>query len=208
MKRNIIKIFGITLIVVYGLFCPEYAISQKKQLSSTVSADTIGNEAALKKVNDYTFTDTAGHPVKLSDFRGQWLMVDVWYSGCGGCITANQGMRTVHDSLAKEGVLFLSISIDKSREKWMASVTPGAKKSKMNPWAGMYVPAVGTVVLYTSGSGHDNDFRETFVPKNIYPKLLLFDPQGNLISDNPPRPDLKPKDLINFIREQKRAYSR
>jgi thiol-disulfide isomerase/thioredoxin len=208
MKRNIIKIFGIMLIVAYGLFCPEFAVSQQKQVSSTVSADTISNETALKIVNDYTFTDTTGHPVKLSDFRGQWLMVDVWYSGCGGCITANQGMRTVHDSLAKEGVLFLSISVDKSREKWMASVTTGVKKSKMNPWAGMYVPAVGTVVLYTSGSGHDNDFRETFVPKNVYPKLLLFAPQGNLISDNPPRPDLKPEDLINFIRHQKRAYDR
>jgi len=200
------KIFAIVIIIVNGLFCSGYATAQQKQ-SSSLLVITAQNNPNLKErniVNNYTFTDSTGKPVKLSDFRGKWLMVDVWYSGCGACITANAAMRTVHDSLAKEGIVFMSISVDKNREKWLASITPGALKSKMNPWAGKYVPAKGTITLYTSGSGHDNDFRRIFVPNDLYPTLLLFDKEGSLIKDNPPRPDVNPNDLINFIRSKRR----
>ena len=206
-KKNSRKIVGVLIWI--GVFlCAGNTMAQQKQASGASMFALQQGKQQRSPAADYTFTDSLGKLVKLSDFRGKWLMADVWYSGCGGCITANQGLRTVHDSLAKAGVVFLSISVDKEREKWMASVTAGAGKSKMNPWAGMYVPAVGTVVLYTSGSGHDNEFRKSYVPDNLYPKLLLFDPAGNLVADNPPRPDSKPELLISFIRQQQRAISR
>lgn len=204
MKRNIVSV----VIGFCGFWCAANVWAQQKQVTAELSVKDQQDNKKRSIVEDYSFTDSLGNLVRLSEFRGKWVMADVWYSGCGGCITANQGMRTVHDSLAKAGVVFLSISIDKEREKWMASVTAGAAKSKLNPWAGMYVPAVGTVVLYTSGSGQDHEFRKRYVPDNLYPKLLLFHPDGHLVAETPPRPDSKPDLLIDFIRQQQGVSGR
>ena len=156
----------------------------------------------IAKLGRYKFTDTLGKKVRLSDFKGKWVFVDMWYSGCGGCITANQGISIVHESFKNDNIVFLSISVDQSREKWMLSVTPGAKKSKLNPWAGMYVPAKGTIVLYTSGSGQEIEFRKHYVPLGRYPQLLLFDNKGVLVNEKPPRPDVEPDKLVRFIKQK------
>ncbi|WP_165499766.1 redoxin domain-containing protein [Pedobacter frigidisoli] len=206
MKLELTKRFIFTALILFVLLAPERALSQQQVVFKDIFkplVSSLNTPEIIGALAGYTFTDTLGNQVRLSDFLGKWVMVDLWYSGCGGCITANEGMRTVHDSLSKQGVVFLSISVDREREKWMASITHGAQKSSLNPWAGMYVPAKGTITLYTSGSGHDNEFRRAYVPKNIYPKLLLFDDKGLLISENPPRPDETPMDLIKFIRRHK-----
>ena len=128
----------------------------------------------------------------------------MWYSGCGFCISANEALYPVHEQLKKENIVFLSISVDSIREKWISSITKNAIKTKLNPWAGKYHPAPGTVTLYTGGSGQNNVFVKKFNPDNYYPKLFLIDPRGKLISENPPRPDSipvnQPQKLINFIK--------
>jgi cytochrome oxidase Cu insertion factor (SCO1/SenC/PrrC family) len=172
------------------------------QIQNTLSQTIAINDTstAIPKAADFTLTDTAGNVVRVSDFKGKWVFADIWYSGCGGCITANKGIRFVHDSLANNDIVFLSISIDKSREKWISSITAGAPKTELNPWAGLYVPAKGTITLYTSGAGYDNDFRRYYVPKNRYPQLLLLDKDGKLIEEIPPRPDTEPQKLIDYLR--------
>lgn len=136
-----IKFIMIVMTAAYSMLFTEYAASQEKQgaMPAATQPGSSGHLVGKNKLIDYIFTDSAGNAVKLSDFLGKWVMVDVWYSGCGACISTNEAMRTVHDSLEKEGVVFLSISVDKNREKWMASITPGTLKSKLNPWAGKYV---------------------------------------------------------------------
>lgn len=154
-------------------------------------------------VMDYPFKDTSNKTVRLSDYRGKFVLVDLWYSGCGFCIDANRALRIVHEKLKSQDIIFLSISIDSSREKWIESITQNALPSKLNPWAGQYYPAPGTKILYTGGSGSKNDFVKKYVPENSYPKLIFIDPSGRLISDHPPRPDSSPVDqpekLVDFI---------
>jgi thiol-disulfide isomerase/thioredoxin len=157
--------------------------------------DTLGKE--------YLFKDTLDRPVCLSSFKGKFVFIDIWYSGCGFCISANRALRIVHEQMKNENIVFLSISVDVNKEKWLTSITENAKPSKLNPWAGKYCPATGTVILYTGGNGSDNDFLKKYDPDNYYPKLLFFDPSGKLISDHPPRPDNIPDDqpekLISFL---------
>lgn len=194
-----------TGIIAFILLLPSYGSSQTKGGMAEHQAAPQAKEIFDSRsgaLNNFVFTDTAGRSVKLSDFKGKWVFADVWYSGCGACIHANEGIKIAHEAFLHQDIVFLSISIDKSREKWISSVTQGSKKSATNPWAGMYVPAKGTIMLYTSGSGDANDFRRTYVPKNRYPQLLLFDKNGDLTKDTPPRPDVEPEKLISFIQKQ------
>lgn len=175
------------------------------------STTTLAQETALtnKKINidtnvllNYVFSDSLGREVRLSDFNGKHLFVDLWYSGCGGCITVNEGLSVVHEKLRDSNIVFFSISVDKSKEIWMASITPNVKPNKMNPWAGRYVPHKGTIALYTSGTGYNNIFIENIVPTNVYPKLLMINKEGKLINEKPPRPDYEPEVLIEFIKSK------
>lgn len=153
---------------------------------------------------DYPFKDLKGKTVRLSDFKGKFVFIDIWYSGCGFCISVNNALKQVHKNLANENIVFLSISIDTDKVKWIESITKDAKPSKLNPWAGKYVPAKGTKVLYTGGTGSNNDFIRKYVPKDLYPKLMFVSPTGKLISDQPPRPDSFPNDqpekLVEFLK--------
>ncbi|MEO6521354.1 MAG: thioredoxin-like domain-containing protein [Mucilaginibacter sp.] len=176
--------------------------------SSTIKATRINIKGHLNIAEEdssealnVAFRDTLNRSVRLSDFKGKFIVVDLWYSGCGACITANKGLHTVHDQLIKENIVFLSISIDQDRTKWMLSVTKNSVPSKFNPWAGKYYPVPGTIVLYTGGCGANNDFVKKYVPQNLYPQLLLISPSGQVISTHPPRPDYEPEKLIAFIKD-------
>ncbi|MCO5950693.1 TlpA family protein disulfide reductase [Mucilaginibacter flavidus] len=163
----------------------------------------IGNRTNDTLMLDYTFKDTSDRAVRLSDLKGKYVLVDLWYSGCGFCIYANKALRIVHEKMKNENIIFLSISVDVNKDKWIASITNNAIPSKSNPWAGKYWHASGTICLYTGGSGFNNDFLKKYNPGNSYPKLLFIDPSGKLISDHLPRPDYsgndQPEKLIEFI---------
>lgn len=190
------------MVFTVAIVLPIYGNAQKKSTSTSLDPKLLASKFSgdyLDKVQNFKLTDSSGNQMSLSDFKGKLVFADLWYSGCGACITTNKGIRTVHDSLANQDIVFLSISVDKSREIWMQSITPGSLKTKTNPWAGMYVASKGTIMLYTSGRGHDNDFRKYYVPLNSYPKLLLFDKNGLLIAETPPRPDVEPGKLIEYL---------
>lgn len=193
MKNNIWKflVLAIPAMVMAG-----GAMAQAVQKIKVPAVDSTALVAGQE------FTDSLGRKVRLSDFRGKYVLVDLWYSGCGGCITVNEGLAAAHGLLGDSRVVFVSISVDRKREVWMASITAGARPSALNPWAGKYVPRVGTVVLYTSGSGYDNPFVRQMVPGNIYPRLLLITPDGRVLGDRPPRPDNDPQALATFLRER------
>jgi thiol-disulfide isomerase/thioredoxin len=197
-KFLITVIFCIIYLTIYG----QNKISRKKNVKYIRLGQYHQNQTNIS-VKDYVFKDTLNHRVRLSRFKGKFVFVDIWYSGCGACISANRALRSVHEKLKHENIVFLSISIDAEKRKWMASITENTKPSAFDPWAGKYCPASGTVLLYTGGTGFNNDFIRTYDPDNFYPKLLLFDRFGRLITDHPPRPDGIPDDqpekLVGFL---------
>jgi thiol-disulfide isomerase/thioredoxin len=149
---------------------------------------------------EYAFKSPINRSVRISDFKGKFVFVDLWFTGCGACIMANDALKAVHDSLKNENIVFLSISIDKNKKKWIQSITKNAQSTELNNWAGKYYPAEGTVTLYTGGSGSENEFIRKYVPSGFFPQLLLINPSGKILSANPPRPDPNPKILIDYIR--------
>ena len=69
-------------------------------------AEVNQNLVALSKgaaAPDFSFFDPTGKPVNLSDFKGQYVYVDVWNSACGPCFKEFPAMEElVHKYAGKK----------------------------------------------------------------------------------------------------------
>lgn len=36
-------------------------------------------------VYNFSYEDAQGNEVQLSDFKGKWVWIDIWFTGCGAC---------------------------------------------------------------------------------------------------------------------------
>ncbi|MDE3002405.1 MAG: TlpA disulfide reductase family protein [Gemmatimonadota bacterium] len=62
---------------------------------------------------DFTVLDMAGQEVSLSDFLGEdVLLINVWATWCGPCLTEMPSMQRLYDELQDEDFEILAISID------------------------------------------------------------------------------------------------
>ena len=113
-KILVIIIFCTISLIIYGKG------KNLKKFSNRVPLNQKLKDPVDTAIKDYLFKDTLNNTVRLSSFKGKFVFVDSWYSGCGACIFANRALRIVHEQLKGENIVFLSISIDADKRKWMA----------------------------------------------------------------------------------------
>ncbi|MDT3401051.1 TlpA family protein disulfide reductase [Mucilaginibacter terrae] len=135
-------------------------------------------------VEDYGFTDAKGKIVHLSDFKGRVIVIDLWFSGCTGCVRVAENMPLVEKVFEKrKDVVFLSISIDRDKNKWLKSIS---KEHEGQDYTHYTTPS--TVYIYTGGTAGKNSFIKKYVPGNSYPSILLVDKKRRMFSATPPTP--------------------
>ncbi len=61
---------------------------------------------------DWQTTDLDGKPRELADYRGNVVVLDFWYRGCGWCIRAMPQMKQLTDDFAGQPVAILGINSD------------------------------------------------------------------------------------------------
>jgi len=73
---------------------------------------------------DFTQNDPDGKPVKLSDFRGKYLLLDFWASWCGPCRAENPHVVKAYNQYKDKNFTILSVSLDRedAKEAWLAAV--------------------------------------------------------------------------------------
>jgi len=147
-------------------------------------------------ITDFSFKDTKGRIVHLSDFKNKVLLIDLWFTGCSGCIKVAAGLPFVEEAFKGHGdVVFFSISIDKNKNQWLQSINEKG--------GGKYFVTPETRYLYTSGTGENNPFIKKYVPDGTYPLMLIIDKKGKIFSSTPTHPvDEKAQtELINEIKQ-------
>lgn len=70
------------------------------------------NLAIGAEVPDFEAPDALGQPVKLSDFRGKYVVLDFWATWCKDCRAEMPAMKDLYNTYGPRGVQFLGVSFD------------------------------------------------------------------------------------------------
>lgn len=72
---------------------------------------------------EFAYTDINGDTVRLSDFAGQYVFLDLWATWCGPCIAEIPALEKLKKKFKNDNIVFVSISMDKNKAAWEEYVT-------------------------------------------------------------------------------------
>lgn len=118
---------------------------------------------------DFTQNDVNDKPVKLSDFRGKYVLIDFWASWCGPCRAENPNVVKAYNQYKDKNFTVLGVSLDAQgkKEAWLAAIQkdnlPWTQVSDLKAW--------------------ENEVAQKYDIKAI-PQNFLIDPSGKIIAKN------------------------
>lgn len=115
-------------------------------------------------VPDMRFIGKQEEPLKLSDHRGRYVLLNVWASWCGYCIVELPGLQELKDRYADKGLDVVAVSVD--ADKGIESIGRFLENR-----------GIGDVAL-----NHDyaNEVQRS-LPVNVLPVSFLIDPEGRVL---------------------------
>lgn len=129
--------------------------------------------AVNKPAFDFELPDIDGKIVRLKDFRGKVVFIDFWYTGCTNCAYYYQDILLKAEEHFRDNkdVVFITISVDGIKDKWMKSVKEG------------YYTGNESINLYTAGLGREHPVIKHYFVSG-YPRPLLIGRSGKIVSKN------------------------
>lgn len=108
-------------------------------------------------------TDTLGNQMKLSDLRGNYVIVDFWDSYCHWCREETPHLLKALDKFRGRNFRILGVSDDREKQRWLDAIHEDGSH-----WDHMILPA-------------DNKIFDTYCIKGI-PHIILVDPEGVILA--------------------------
>ncbi len=135
-----------------------------KQLSPKLESQV---KTQGKKATDIKGMSPSGAAVNLSDFLGQYVLVDFWASWCPPCRAENPNMVKLYQKYKDQNFTILGVSLDKKKEPWVQAIKSDHlnwnHSSELLGWQAVSV----------------RDYKVTSIPASF-----LVDPQGEIIAKN------------------------
>lgn len=130
---------------------------------------------------DFTQPDANGALIKLSSFRGRYVLIDFWASWCGPCRQENPNVVKAYNKYKTKKFTILGVSLDRANGKadWLAAIKHDGltwtQVSDLKAW--------------------ENEAAAKYYVSAI-PQNFLIDPNGKIIAKN-----LRGEDLENKLAE-------
>jgi peroxiredoxin len=137
--------------------------SLTQQTQKADAASWVGKEAP-----DFAMPDVSGKEIKLSSFKGKYVLVDFWASWCGPCRQENPNLVKAYNQFKDKNFTVLGVSLDRpgQKDKWLKAISDDqltwTNISDLQFWSSPVVSLFGF----------------EGIPFNI-----LVDPQGKVIAE-------------------------
>jgi len=143
---------------------PQARMSRLATLMLNLKMPAVATNPLLnKQAPDFTLTDASGKSVKLSDYKGKYVLLDFWASWCAPCRKEMPFLKKAHEQFGQKNFTLLSLSVDEDQSKWRKAL----EDEKLS-WPQLVDDSVKQAqTLYSI----------TYIPTNF-----LIDPQGKVIA--------------------------
>ncbi|MBI5541195.1 MAG: AhpC/TSA family protein [Bacteroidia bacterium] len=156
--------------------------SQIVELKQQFAQQQMQNNKAQEGMEapDFEVPSPEGNMIKLSSFRGNYVLLDFWASWCSPCRQENPAVLQAFNQFQKKGFRVFQVSLDKDKNEW----TKAIQKDNLWQWK------------------HGSDLQYwNCAPAKLYgvqsiPSNFLIDPKGKIVAKN-----LRGQDLINALTE-------
>ncbi|HEY0177435.1 MAG TPA: TlpA disulfide reductase family protein [Pedobacter sp.] len=122
----------------------------------------IVNREIGKPAFQFTAMTKDNKKIKLSDYKGKYVILDFWSSTCGPCLRMAPYVKQLYDTYRAKGFEIIAISLDTKKEDWIAAM-------QKHDISGVQVSSL---------KGAEDPFAEYYGIFQM-PAMVLIDPKGN-----------------------------
>lgn len=153
---------------------------EKKSYDLKELKTNIESEKKLKSGSvapDFKVKDLNGKEYTLADFKGKYIYLEFSASWCGWCKKEIPYIRTAYHALKDKNIVFITMNMDTTREKWEGDVT----KENIE-W-----------MCLSNLEGMKSSLAQSYNIHGI-PACFVIDPQGKII-----KRDIRGNEVIEYL---------
>ena len=126
----------------------EYVIGFQKRMDQIKAKAEAGKATDIGVMApELAMSTPEGTPIKLSDFRGKYVLIDFWAAWCKPCRAENPHVLKVYNQYKDKNFEIFGVSLDRTKEAWVDAIAadglPWKHGSELQFWNSSFVPVYG-----------------------------------------------------------------